>query len=209
MACADSACDSAKGLPDGGVAPEPMFVAAIGAAAADTVAMLCGLVTVALAVAGEFVPLPVAALLDAAETAGAGLVTAVFAVVAVEVCEDGDGVAAAALVCAEAAGAAFWGACAGGALTGVFAGALEFAAPGGNPIINSGARRKNAPAHRINRMKRPNRTGRQSRGASFRNRQNRCGGTLRKPTFFSNLFPSCPEFHGNWGRDGPIRLKSP
>lgn len=168
MACADSACDSAKGFPDG-VAPAAMFVAAIGAAAADAVAVLCGLVTVALAVAGEFVPPLVAALLDAAETVGAGLATAVFAVVAVEVCEDGAGVAAAALACAGAAGAAFWGAGAGDALTGVFAGALAFAAPGGNPIINSGARRKNASAHKINRMKRPNRTGRQSRGASFRN----------------------------------------
>ena len=107
--------------------------------------------------------LAVPLLLDAAEATEAVLTRPAFTVVAVDGCGDGAGLAAVTLVWVVwdgAEGVALWAG--GDALAAAFAGPCAFALPGSNPIINSGARRKNAPSREINRMNCPNRTAHRS-----------------------------------------------
>jgi hypothetical protein len=141
-----------------------------------------------LAGAGGLAPLlAVTLLLDAAEATEAGLaaVTLVWGV--------WDG----------AEGVALW---VGGDLpAGTFAGACAFALPGSNPIINSGARRKNAPSREINRMNRPNRhrppTKRRIVQESTKPvRWNRRGGAI--------FFKSFPGMSGVSRESGPGRPRS-
>ena len=107
--------------------------------------------------------LAVPLLLDAAEATEAGLARAALTVVAVDVCDGGAGLAAVTpvwVVWDGAEGVALWAG--GDALAAAFAGPCAFALPGSSPIINSGARRKNAPSREINRMNCPNRTAHRS-----------------------------------------------